>query len=173
MNARELARKFGMLSVEEVDAIQKVVKMLNVQNPVAVNIGAGVGTSTVAMLEAHPKIVVFEVDKKLQPQAMQNLAEAGFGKENRVKRVIGNSWDIGQNWPLQVDLVFVDGAHHDDAVIADIEAWRPHLKPFGYMLFHDYHHRNVPGLTAIVDRMMTGCQQVCSARYLVGFQVGA
>ena len=172
MNARQLATRFGMLSVDEVDAIQRVVKMLNVPLPVAINIGAGAGTSTIAMLEANPNIVVFEVDKKLQPQAIENLAGTPFADQGRVKRVIGNSWGVGRNWPQPADLIFVDGAHYDQAVINDIEAWRPILKPFGYMLFHDYNHPNVPGLTVVVDRMMAGHQVVCNARYLIGYQVG-
>jgi precorrin-6B methylase 2 len=173
MNAKQLARRFGMLSEDEVDAIHYTVGLIKTQNPVAVNIGAGAGTSTIAMLEASPDIVVFEVDKKPYTQSIENLATSKFATQNRVKRIIGNSWGVGRNWPLQADLVFVDGGHHDEAVINDIEAWRPHVKPFGYMLFHDYKHPNVPGLTVVVDRMMADCLEVCSARYLIGYQVGA
>lgn len=171
MNAKELALKLRMLSVDEVEAIHKVVKSIRVDNPVAVNIGAGVGTSTIAMLEASPNIYVFEVDKKLRGVAIKHLAAAGFATQNRVSRVIGNSWDVGANWPYQVDLVFVDGAHHDEAVMADIDTWLPKVKPFGYMLFHDYHHPNVPGLTRIVDQRMEGQMKVCEARFLIGFQI--
>jgi cephalosporin hydroxylase len=69
-----------------------------------------------------------------------------------------------------LDLCFVDGAHHDSAVIADIEAWKPLVKDGGFMLFHDYDHPNVPGLTVIVDDMMADWKRIGSSRYLVAFQ---
>lgn len=173
MNAKELAKRGGMLSEDEVDAIQKVVGMIHdVDRPVIVNIGAGLGTSTLAILEASPRAFIFEIDRKLRPEAIKNIQEAGFSGQNRVVRIIGNSWDIGENWPYQADMIFVDGAHYDEAVIADIEAWFPKLKPFGYILFHDYNHPNVPSLTAIVNQRMGHLDIVCEARYLIGFQKG-
>jgi predicted O-methyltransferase YrrM len=36
------------------------------------------------------------------------------------------------------DLVFLDGEHHYTAILADIRAWLPKLKPGGLMAGHDY-----------------------------------
>ncbi len=173
MNARELAEKSRMLSVDEVEAIKYTVGLIHTEGriPVVVNIGAGVGTSSMAILEARPDIFVFEVDKKMQQVAIENMQLSGLEQQRRLVRIIGKSWDVGRNWPFQVDMVFVDGAHHDEAVMADIVAWKPHVRPFGYMLFHDYNHHNIPSLTTIVDREMQGYDVVCRARFLIGYQI--
>jgi hypothetical protein len=37
-----------------------------------------------------------------------------------------------------VDLLYVDGWHSYEAVVADGEAWLPHLSPRGVVVFDDY-----------------------------------
>lgn len=39
-----------------------------------------------------------------------------------------------------VDVVFLDGRHDYDGVMADIEAWWPKIKPRGWLGGHDYGH---------------------------------
>ena len=53
---------------------------------------------------------------------------------------------------------------------ADIRAWRRHVGDGGYMLFHDYKHRNLPNLTGIVDEAMADWEYIDEARYLVAFR---
>lgn len=170
MNSEQLARAKGMLSVDEVREIKRAVSDIHdVAQPIAVNIGAGLGTSTLAMLEASPDIFIFEVDKRLRPGAIQAVEE--YAHQKRVARIVGKSWIVGANWPFPVDLVFVDGAHMDEAVIADIEAWLPKINPFGKILFHDYNHPNLPRLKRIVNEKMRGYQAIYHARYLIGYEV--
>lgn len=40
--------------------------------------------------------------------------------------------------PESLDMVFIDGDHHYDDVVADIEAWWPIVKMGGYLTGHDY-----------------------------------
>ncbi len=40
--------------------------------------------------------------------------------------------------PGSLDMVFIDGDHFYDAVVADIEAWWPVVKMGGYLTGHDY-----------------------------------
>jgi precorrin-6B methylase 2 len=140
--------------------------------PVVVNIGANVGTSTCAILEANPNAFIFSIDIKTHLAERDNVLACGLPAEN-VVRLLGDSNEIGAFWPYDVDMVFVDGAHHDTAVRKDIELFKPHCKSI--MLFHDYHHPNYakkPGvnLDAIVDEMMADWEVVGQARYLIAFR---
>lgn len=166
--AKDLAKESGMLSVEEVLLIQKYVKTLPA-NPVIVNIGAGTGTSVLSVLEVRKDAFVFSVDKNVEPRERDALNRADKLKMNRVWRVLGDSSRVGKYWPYGIDMCFVDGAHHDSAVIADIEAWKPHVLPGGIMFFHDYKHPNIPSMVPIVDSMMDDWTRLGEARYLVVF----
>src|SRR3546814_19526212 len=41
------------------------------------------------------------------------------------------------NWSTPLGLVFVDGGHALDVVLADFEAWSPHVAAGGVLVFHD------------------------------------
>lgn len=166
MNATELAAQVGMLSADEVALIHRCAKLLP-PNPVVVNIGANVGTSAMAILEARPDAFIFSLDKRPCPDEAANLARAGLDVR-RVVRVLGDSGRIGKNWPYQADMVLVDGSHTNEGVQADIDAWKPRCKYI--MLFHDVRHPNLPELTPIVERAMMDWQRLGEARYLVAFQ---
>lgn len=177
LTAHQLADQVGMLSRDEVDLIQKCVKMLG-PKPVCVNIGANVGTSALAILEAAYNAFVFSIDKRPCPEERENIVRAGLNPAH-VVRVLGNSAAIGVNWPYPVDLLIVDGAHDDAGVKADIAAWIPRLVNFytdmkqrkAIALFHDYKHPNLPRLTGIVDEAMKDRERIGEARYMVAFWV--
>jgi predicted O-methyltransferase YrrM len=169
MNARGLAEKFGMLSVGEVDLLQTLVKQLP-PDPVIVNIGANIGTGSVAFLEARPDAFILSIDKRPCPDELKHVHEAGL-ETKRCIRILAKSQFVGQFWPWMVDMVFVDGDHSDNAVRGDIVAWRPMIKQGGFMIFHDYKHPNLPRLTPIVDRMMRGYPVVGEERYMIAYQM--
>jgi len=164
MQAKQIAKQHGMLSVEEVDLIYECCDMLP-DKAVIVNIGAGAGTSTLAFLEKHTTCFVFEIDIEERPLAVQNTSKY----HDRLARIRGKSQIVGKNWPFLVDCVFVDGSHTNEAVQGDIDSWLPKVKLGGIILFHDYDHRNVPGLTVIVDKAMTGYEVVGKERYLIAY----
>lgn len=180
MNARDIAKRYGMLSVDEVDLIQVCVglfdpyyyELASNQPLIIVNIGANVGTSACAILEANPRAFVFSIDIKPCPEEQESLIACGL-PHNQVVRLLGDSAEIGKSFPYDVDMVFIDGAHHDESVRGDIKAWIPKCKHIA--LFHDYHHpryKDKPGvnLDAIVDEAMKEWGRLGEARYLVGFK---
>jgi predicted O-methyltransferase YrrM len=59
------------------------------------------------------------------------------GLEDAVVAVVGDSPVIAANWRTPLGLVFVDGGHALDVVLADYEAWSPYVAPGGVLVFHD------------------------------------
>jgi predicted O-methyltransferase YrrM len=59
------------------------------------------------------------------------------GLEDVVVAVVGDSPVIAAHWRTPLGLVFVDGGHALDVVLADYEAWSPHVAAGGVLAFHD------------------------------------
>lgn len=60
------------------------------------------------------------------------------GVEDLIEAHVASSLDTAKGWTRPVDLLYVDGWHSNDAVVADGEAWLPHLSPSGVVVFDDY-----------------------------------
>jgi predicted O-methyltransferase YrrM len=65
----------------------------------------------------------------------QTLAVADL--EKTVIPIVSSSETIAGKWATPLSLVFIDGGHALETVIADYHAWAPHLQPGGYLLIHD------------------------------------
>lgn len=142
---------------DEVDSLKTLVSMLG-DSPVVVQIGAGQGVSTLAMLEERPDIFIFSIDTGPCPQEYENIIKAGLD-QYRVVRVLGYSQDIGIKWPYDVDMVFVDGDHSEKGVRGDIKAWLRKTK--NIIAFHDYIPEPIPPeikgrVVYAVDDLMSG-----------------
>jgi len=170
--AKELSNWQGYLTHNEIDEIQRVTRsMIDRRRKgglICVNIGAGAGTSTISMLEVDRSVIVFSVDilasgTEVTTNEHLRLAECGDEYLHRVKRIWGDSKIVGLNWPVTVDMVFVDGDHTREGCAADITAWLPHIKTNGYILFHDYGSRNWPGVALAVDEIMGAEAKIGSA----------
>src|SRR5271170_6341938 len=56
----------------------------------------------------------------------------------------GRSVDVAEReGPIACDLLFIDGDHHLEAVIADLRSWLPSLRPGGLLAMHDIDHPEV------------------------------
>ena len=166
-----VSEKHGMLDASEIRLIKYCVSqtLALTSAPFIINIGAGYGTSAMAMLEEAPEAFIFSIDPHSQPNEPNFLVAAGL-EEARVLRILATSQKAGKFFPFDAELVFVDGAHSDKAVLKDIEVWKPRVKPGGFMLFHDYNHPNIPSLTVIVEDEMNDWKAVGTARYLIAYQ---
>lgn len=73
---------------------------------------------------------------------------------SRVTPLQGFSTQVARRWdgPL-VGLLFVDGDHSEQAVRADLEAWRPHLAPSAVVAFDDLDTPRNPGVRAAIESL--------------------
>lgn len=170
MNSYDIAEQFRMLSVEEVDLLKKCAAMLPL-NPVIVNIGANVGTSSVAVLETRPDAIVFSIDINPNIPERSNAERCGIDA-SRIIRILQPSQEVGRSFPHQVDMVFIDGGHTDEDLTGDIEGWLPKTKYIA--VYHDYHHPNYKSkpnvnLDKIVDEAMKDWHKIGEARYMIAF----
>ena len=169
LTSYDLSQEFGMMEINEIDLLKKHVAKLP-DAPLIINIGAGFGTSSLAMLEVQPGAFIFSIDPQPRAKEQEHIARAGYA--NRAIRLLGKSQQVGQFFPYQVNCVFVDGSHVPKDVQRDIELWKPKVKPGGLMFFHDYQHPNYQKhgpdeAAAIVDRLMVDWTRLGVARYMV------
>lgn len=125
-----------------------------------VEIGAWKGRSTRAMAD-NTEGTVYAVDtwkgtpadphfKELEnkpedwllDQFGANMDPAWFKSPYKVRpwqgTSIGGADYLGNHYGNKFDMIFIDAAHDYEAVIADIDAWLPHLAPGGLFCGHDY-----------------------------------
>ena len=63
-----------------------------------------------------------------------------FGLYEKVELIVGDSIKVIIPNNNLLGLIFIDGDHSYEGVKRDIAHWYPHLKPEGYMCFHDAVH---------------------------------
>lgn len=71
---------------------------------------------------------------------------------NRIRLIRAESVETAATVePGSLDFVFIDADHSYLGCRCDIEAWRPALRPGGWMTGHDYGHPDFPGVQRAVD----------------------
>lgn len=125
--------------VTDVELIQEIIRGLP-DNPFCVNIGAGMGTSALAMLEARPDSEVASIDIKWSWDEWNLLEENNLSQdEGRYWQFTAKSQEFGLDWkPETADFVFIDGGHTYQECLEDALVWYKALKNNGIMAFHDY-----------------------------------
>jgi predicted O-methyltransferase YrrM len=88
----------------------------------------------------------------------RNVLSCGLG--NRVRLIVADSVSAAALFaPASLDFVFIDGDHSRAAVLADIAAWLPKLKPGGLLAGHDYRmtsQAHLRGVTEAVESLWPG-----------------
>lgn len=129
--AHRIAESAKYLSHAEVDLLVSLAHQLP-EHAVCLNLGAGAGTSIIALLETRPDLVCYSVDTNPE-MGFGWLREAGV--LDRVIELQGDSqtmiWDKGE-----IDWLCIDASHDVASVTADITNWL--LYACGYVMFHDY-----------------------------------
>jgi predicted O-methyltransferase YrrM len=63
-----------------------------------------------------------------------------------VRPIVGLSTDVAKNWKSPIHLLFIDGSHQFEDVLADFDAFFPHVPPGGIVAFHDVRNESWPGV---------------------------
>jgi predicted O-methyltransferase YrrM len=87
---------------------------------------------------------------------LSNMKQTGVA--DKIVPVRMTSLEAAKALAVTADLVFIDGDHREEAVIADIEAWRPHVRPGGILCGDDYNVEPCPGVAPAVRRALPGHQ---------------
>lgn len=175
MNAKELAASanWGYLSEREVDVLHTLVKIIEPKGgdyvPFVVNLGAGFGTSSMAMAEART-IHLYSIDNNpgFSEKEKENFGKAGLEVPFQIT---ANSHSDELLIVPPFDLVFVDADHREEEVQADIDKWIPLIKKGGIIAFHDYGHSNYPGVKIAVDRSLPAEKRIFLVDTLIAFRV--
>lgn len=72
------------------------------------------------------------------------MVESGVSAS--VRLIPATTCEAAQQWTLPIDFLYVDADHGYHAVLADLEAWVPHVRPGGLIAGDDYHHPRYPGV---------------------------
>ncbi len=153
-NSYKLAAWVLALGSEEIDMLKSIVRdVISVKkHATIVNIGSAAGCSVMAMVEDNPdKVFVFTIDTDPNAGVKNELVKAGLWNFSSVVRIIDESFIVGEKFPVEADIVFVDGGHDYRTVSLDIMAWTFKVKKGGYLIFHDYHSDMFPDVKRAVN----------------------
>jgi predicted O-methyltransferase YrrM len=80
-----------------------------------------------------------KADKKIIAQSITGADYRGKKVESKIKQLYGNSLNFDfSEYYRKMDIVFIDGAHHYDAVISDTENALKMVKTKGIIIWHDF-----------------------------------
>jgi hypothetical protein len=158
--AYELSDWQHYMSHAEIDCMHNITAELPM-DAVIVKIGAGAGTDTLAILEVCQDLVIFSIDIVCGEQPIYTnehlrLAETGDDQTGCVIRIWGDSKIVGLRWPYPIDWLYIDGDHSPEGIEGDIRSWLRHVRPGGFISFHDYGDDNWPAVKPTVDHYMQG-----------------
>lgn len=159
--ALELCNSFGFLFPGELFTIMALTASLP-EEAVAVQLGAGVGTGSLGMVEMRPSLHVYTVDISTGGPfgGMENEINAFRGTGLKVPfQILADSQVIWKDWNIighgnGIDLLFIDADHSASGLQRDIDGWLQFVNVGGYVLFHDYNSVNWSEITQVVDKNM-------------------
>lgn len=88
--------------------------------------------------------------RRIAEQTVQQQGMRGY-----VTLIRGFSTQVAETWTgPKVGLLYVDGDHARDSVIADVSAWLPHLADGAVLAFDDYGTTHNPGVVEAVNALV-------------------
>ncbi len=161
----ELANAFHMLSANEYFLLRAVAAALP-KDPTVVNIGAGTGTSSLAVAETRHDAAMVTVDiSEGGPFGGLENERNAYSKNNfsphLPMQILSDSQEYGRQWgkDSDIDLLIIDADHSESGCRGDFEAWYGNVKDGGYILFHDYDRDVWPDVKVVVDDL-TGIDHI-------------
>jgi predicted O-methyltransferase YrrM len=137
--AYQLAASRLFLAQEDVTAIEGLVRDLG-RGPVRViDLGAGSGTTALAVLCANPKAHVTTVDRDEEALGWARLNVRPHFPEAIWVPLLADAAAAAALYPARnVNLLLHDAGHGYEDVWRDVRAWLPLLRPGACVWVHDY-----------------------------------
>jgi predicted O-methyltransferase YrrM len=136
-----------------------------------VEVGTGSGASLVRILlglSHHADVMVWSIDL-LDCKSAEEYVQKCQIPNWRYKLIVEDSVEVGTNWTEPLDMIYLDGSHAHEGVLADVAAWSPHLKDDGVVVFHDYGSRKHK-VTRAVNESMKGWHKVGRVDLMIAFE---
>jgi predicted O-methyltransferase YrrM len=179
----------GWLTVNEAIELYELARSVPAREPVVVEIGSWQGKSSVVLgkgLQHKERAVLYCVDpfngagdpaseedyRRRQQQAMTVLRERFTDNldRNGVRELVeilqGYSHDVVKNFERPIDLLFIDGNHDYQAVLADFRDWTPMVVSGGLICMHDVGNPAIPGPQQVVDEELRECRDWVEQRHV-------
>ncbi|MCX6907748.1 MAG: class I SAM-dependent methyltransferase [Verrucomicrobia bacterium] len=154
----------GLLSAPACDALGNLASSVAAKSIAEVGSWYGLGSTPVLARSVGPDGVLVCVDTWPHPRAlphfMANIARAGVA--DRIVPLRTWSQSASQMFlPGAFDLVFIDGGHSYDCVLADIRAWFPLVRVGGVLCGDDYNYPD-GGVSKAVNELLPGVEVVAN-----------
>jgi len=166
MSALGYANAFGFLTVEEVLALKKYTATIR-KNGVIVNIGAGTGTSALAIAEERPdlvpNLVTIDITAEVSPFGGLGNERTAFN-ESDIKpypvQVCCDSKKFAEFWGAPIDMLIIDGDHSYEGAAGDMKNWLPFMLNKGIVVVHDMDGKTWPEVVNAVRDVMSDWTEV-------------
>lgn len=139
--AHRLAATRMFLTQGDVDDLIQIAN--SVDDPaMIVDLGAGSGTTAIAMLDTslRASVLTYDISAENLDWCEKNIV-GSLGEEQlaRWAGVHKSTLEGAAEWSptLKADVILHDASHEEEDVYADLEAWWPHLIVGGYLWVHD------------------------------------
>ena len=103
---------------------------------IVLEIGTYAGYTTIHIalaLSENGRIWTIDIDGRGQKICIKESKRLGVN--DKIKFIIGDSQSI--DWYLPIDILYIDGDHVYDAVLADFLKYSPYVQKEGIVVFHD------------------------------------
>ena len=156
---KKLVEAFGFLKIAEAQLLMEAADSL-ATGSIVVNIGAGVGTSALAIIEQRPDLAVtfYTVDIRDDDNPFGGMLNELHAFQNAKmehllpNQIKGDSSTVGEKWDKgDISLLVIDADHTAGGLMKDIQSWLPHLAIGGLVALHDYKRDVWPDVVAVID----------------------
>lgn len=140
--AKAQARSLPNACEADIDLVVKLLKKTP-EDAVVVQLGAGSGTLTMAILGARPKanytvVDISEANLNWELKALENCGWTG-----KRTTILGQSAATGRTYAgPKIDFILIDTDHSYEGVMDDLRAWSLNVR--GVIMVHDYDGRTAP-----------------------------
>jgi predicted O-methyltransferase YrrM len=105
---------------------------------------------TLALDDRRRQVVTYDMIER--EEAKRYLDLVGPDVRERIELVIAPGC-TGPRDQQPVDLLYIDSSHTREHTIAEVQAWRPYLRPGAPILFDDYTHPDYPGVREAIQEL--------------------